>query len=1108
MFEGGSSISEIAPRKNQQQGKAAPDARREDPQALPGGGLVDPLADPLVDPLQASTLGAPVVQFDQPNPPPSGPAKGTTPGKGATAGKGGTTKGAGAKKGSKDGVKAAVDTPGNKYEFNWEKKFGGRSLSGSQKHSISLRFSFQKNNAQLANVRGKTAGGVLSAGAALGEHKTTLKRSGGKMGGEMARALGKVGVGISPFPWLRVSFDAKAFEGKYDLATKETSLAAVKLSVALQGTPPESIVKQYFDPNIVKGFNLVLEGKYEYSIPPEDLAKLAQLRRFQGKVTKHTGKMVAKVNEAAKLRGRNEQIQRALKKIEERKRKLKGIIKAQRPIGKQIRALAGQKKKQAAALAKKAKLDKLLKALPKDLKNLTPEARELLKKHGINTRNKKRALRKLRGLRSTLQGQLKSAAAIVKDGAKEAIAKQLHNLRAEEKAAKALIGSKDKLAKEAAENLKKIGKLEKGIAKHKAIIAKASQKAAAAAKVLKSKAGRLVAKAMEKQAVKATTKALGKLATKAIPGLNIIMAAVDIAELGVGIFNLATGRATIKFGGGGGFKIGDKGGKATGGDPTGHKLKDGEKPPVPGAGSDKGTSKTGGKGKGKDGDGKGKGGKDNKGGGGKGKGGKGGTGKTGATGKGPDAGKGGSKTGGLKGTGKGTGKGGGHGSAGLYDEVKDDDKAPPKLNPRVKLILNALKGKKGARFSNEHYRTLNEVVPKDLPMDQLKKVLKQITVDDARSADAVIGRIMQLVEAVKKGRNVTGGDKDPNAQDKQQPDLSRSNAKIDYKKAARLNRKWQRRLGWSTTVSGKDLPVGGKEWANWVYAHQVKNGLYKDGVCGAETTESAYRHAGMENTDAYRKALEYLKKRPNYEGPKGRAPISEGKGNKGRSGSGSTKGDGKGPSRLLHYQPPSLVKKGKDGRYAVDPAKIKHYTGKVFTHPDGLKCRMDKIDVSVESLANQGSSTPLQSVKFTIHASVAQLPKNPPAGYRWKVGDKRTEVFHFWYDPKTKKAGPIRQTNSIAEALGGLTEVKGNKLKLKSSDRGKSRELGAMKAKVMSLTSRAGRDNGDGKKAYDVRATIIPTEIRAHSTGIVVGGKHIPFRKGRRMTLPWMTIIK
>ena len=814
------------------------------------GGLADPLADSLVDPLQASSLAAPAVQFDEPNTPtPPPPAPTGTKGNPTPAPGGGPAKGGAANKakGPKDGVKAAVGTPGNKYEFNWEKKFGGRSLSGSQKHSISLRYSFQKNNAQVANVRGRAGGGVITGGAALGEHKTTLKRSGGKMGMEMARALGKVGVGVSPFPWLKVSFDAKAFEGKYDLAKKETSLAAVKLSVAIQGTPPPSIVNKYFDPKVVNGFNLVLEGKYEYSIPPEDLAKLAQLRRLQGKVTKHTGKMVAKVNEAAKLRGRNQQIKQTLEKIADKKRKLAGNLKKQKALQKQLTALSH---KRANAQYRKKTVGKLLKSLPKDLKNLTPDARALLKKHGINTRNKKRALRKLRGLRSTLQGQLNSATATLKDGVRDSLRKQMRSLKADEKAAKALIGQKDKLLKESAGNLKKIGKLQKGISRHKAIIQKASQGVKVAKNAIKGRVAKMVAKTMEKQAVKATTKLLGKLATKAIPGLNIVMAAVDIAELGVGIYNLATGRAVIKLGGGGGFKLGDKGGKPTGGDPTGHKLKDGETPPVPGGGSKKGTSKTGGKGKNKGkGDNKGKGGKDTKGGGVKGKG---GTGKTGTPGKGPDAGKGGSKKGGLKGTGRGTGKGGGHGSAGLYDKVVDEDKKPPKLNPRVKLILNALKGKKGARFSNEHYRTLNEVVPKDLPMDQLKKVLQQITVDDARTADAVIGRIMQLVEAVKTGKNITGNDPNKNDADKQQPDLSKRNDKIDYKKAARLNRKWQRRLGWSTTVSSKDLPLGGKEWANWVYALQVKHGLVKDGICGAESTETAYRLAGMTNTEAYR----------------------------------------------------------------------------------------------------------------------------------------------------------------------------------------------------------------------------------------------------------------
>ncbi len=1083
------------------------------------GGLADPLNDTLVDPLQASSLAAPAVQFDEPSapaPPPAPAPTGTkgspNPGKG---GKGATTKG-GAKNNTKKPADPLKGTPGNKYEFNWEKKFGGRSISGSQKHSISLRFSFQKRKAQVASASGKTAGGVLSGNAALGEHKNTLKRSGGKMGMEMARALGKVGVGISPFPWLTVNFDAKAFEGKYDFAKKETSLAAVKLGVSLQGRPPKAIVEKFFDPKLIEGFNLVLEGKYEYSIPPEDLAKLAQLKRLQGKVTKHTRKMVAKVNEAAKLRGRNEQIRKTLAEIAEKQKKLAGNKAKQKALQKQLTALAH---KRADAHYRKKIAEKLLKSLPKDLKNLTPEARALLKKHGINTRNKKRALRKLRGLRSTIQGRINSATATLKDGAKDSLRKQMRALKADEKATKALMGQKDKLAKESAENLKKIAKLDKGIAKHKAIIAKTSKKAAAAAKVLKSRVGKLVAKTMEKQAVKATTKVLGKLATKAIPGLNIIMAAVDIAELGVGIYNLATGRAVIKFGGGGGFKLGDKGGKPTGGDPTGHKLKDGEKPPLPGDGSDKGrsdasASKTGGKGKGKGGDDKGKGGKGKGGKGASGKGGKGGTGKTGATGKGKDAGKGGSRTGGTKGRsdasagrGKGKGQTGGTTSKGLYDKVVDEDKAAPKLNPRVKLILNALRGKKGAKLSADHLRTLNDAVPKDLPMDQLKKVLQKITVEKTSNPDEVVGRIMQLVEAVRSGKDITG-DKDAGKKD---PDLDKRNDKIDYKKAARLNRKWQRRLRWSTTVSGKDLGTSSKEWANWVYAHQVKHGLVKDGICGAETTESAYRLAGMTNTEAYRKALEYLEKRPNYKGPKGRAPIPDGKGNKGdKSGSGGkTKGDGKGPSRLITYQPPGLVKLNKAGEYVIDPAKIKHYKGKVFTHDDGLKCTVSDIDVDIKKLAgSKGGKSNVQDITFTMKMKVKQLPKNAPAGYRWKVGDQRSEVFRFWYDTKTKKGGPIRTSTALADSIAGFTEVKGGKLVLKSGVKGRTRDIGVMKAKVMSLTSRKGRDGAEGKKAYDVRMTVIPTELHANSSGIVVEGKHIEFRRGKRLTLPWVTVLK
>jgi hypothetical protein len=113
-----------------------------------------------------------------------------------------------------------------------------------------------------------------------------------------------------------------------------------------------------------------------------------------------------------------------------------------------------------------------------------------------------------------------------------------------------------RITKQLANNKAVITNLEKKIIESKTVTRRLMPLLSEAKAGLKSKAGRLVGKAVGKFA--------GKFLARLVPGLNIIMTVLDIVDLVDKIYDLATGKTEIGFGGGDAGEVKDEGEEGAG----------------------------------------------------------------------------------------------------------------------------------------------------------------------------------------------------------------------------------------------------------------------------------------------------------------------------------------------------------------------------------------------------------------------------------------------------------------------------------------------------------------------------------------------------------------
>jgi hypothetical protein len=264
----------------------------------------------------------------------------------------------------------------------------------------------------------------------------------------------------------------------------------------------------------------------------------------------------------------------------------------------------------------------------------------------------------------------------------ELLKRQLKNRRA--KLGKAAI---KRLEGRIAANANKIGTLTQRIAKSKAAVEGLKKTAQAAAKGLKSKAGRLMGAAI--------AKAGGKFLLKLVPGLNLVLLAVDIYSVSKALYDLFTGKAKL------GLPTGAEGGGGKG---------------VEGGTADAGTTQ------GEAGEGSG--------------------------GAGADAGRAGGEGGAPAGefvlppdiN---------------IDDSADAGESQPDLHPGAKRVLEQIAGATGRRLDPADFEELNLLVPQDITDAEAAKLAARFKVAEQGAKGDPFAGLAGVVEEVRNVRRDT-----------------------------------------------------------------------------------------------------------------------------------------------------------------------------------------------------------------------------------------------------------------------------------------------------------------------------------------------------------------
>ena len=280
--------------------------------------------------------------------------------------------------------------------------------------------------------------------------------------------------------------------------------------------------------------------------------------------------------------------------------------------------------------------------------------------------------------RETARGLKAKRALDALNSQQELLRRQLKNRRG--KLGKAAV---KRIEARIASNAKKISTLTQRLTKSKAAVEALKKTAQAAAKGLKSKAGRLMGAAI--------AKAGGKLLLKLVPGLNLILLAVDIYSVSRALYDLFTGKAKLGLPGG---PEGDGGKGGAGG--------------TPGAGTTQGEARQGGGGSGADAGRTG--------------------GAAGAFALPPDV---------------------------NIDDSADAGEAQPDLHPGARRVLEQIASATGRKLDPADLEELNLLVPQDITDAEAAKLAARFKAADAAAKGDPFAGLTGVVEEVRNVRKGT-----------------------------------------------------------------------------------------------------------------------------------------------------------------------------------------------------------------------------------------------------------------------------------------------------------------------------------------------------------------
>jgi hypothetical protein len=431
-----------------------------------------------------------------------------------------------------------VKTPaGEKVEIQWE------LANVVDRVKVSGRLTAAKHGATFLEGPSPAPGGG-SAAWSLVENKATIKRGAGKWGAALSTALGKWDWGgpVPGFEYLKVKFEAKAIEGKFDLVKKEADLDLLKVGVELSGDAAPLLAFAGLG-HLADRVKVDVKLKAEVGIGPTDLARLRTAFRAKEELQAATKALEAHAKGYAKAA-------EELKVLERQRNRLKGKLQSkldhQGTLRQQLDELRSEGPKRSTRGAKRAHARRI-KGLQDRLKRVDADVAQFEKQLGRNTTKAKDAWSRAKAAR---KGLGEAGGILHKAG------------RRLDSALKGVSGTIGKAGKKALD--KATGKIVKRL-------------------------GKTLAK---------------KIIAKLVPGLNVVSTVLDLVEVGGALWDLATGKRRFglpledEFGGedGGDGGTGGDGGMGgteharpdAGGDTGGDGSTDGDAGPVPDGGGEEG----------------------------------------------------------------------------------------------------------------------------------------------------------------------------------------------------------------------------------------------------------------------------------------------------------------------------------------------------------------------------------------------------------------------------------------------------------------------------------------------------------------------------------------
>lgn len=929
----------------------------------------------------------------------------------------------------------------NKYEVNVELKKVG-------KHSGSIRFAFQTRSGGVLEGKAETEGKEGFAKGKLFDNKVAYKRAAGKGGHQIAAALATVEAGVKPFEWLSVSLETKFLEGQITFSGDQ-KLSLAKIGVKVKGTAPESFLTAAgLSAELAKAVTVTIEGKYEYAIPPEDLGALHTMQkaaREKLQSIEEVGKNRAEMERLVQEQQADAKGQKNLAERDKLKKQRRADLDAKRKADKTF----GLDEKERKLRELEAKKKELAERNAKDKRKLKDKKRSPRKnkpKRTVSRQNRAEVKQRMKGRRDHMDRLQKEIDDLNRDVRKH---KRKHPTPKKSARLKRLDRKLADYDTRLAKRKKKLLDLSSAIKKHEGLIRKADDAIAKAASGMKSKAGKIAGKVLGKQLKKAAGKLLVKLGAKLVPGLNIISTAVDLFEIGRAAYLLATGRATLGLGGGDpsqATKDGVEGGE--GGGTEGGATED------PDAGTGATDAGTTGDTATQDADGSGNG--DT------------GTGDTGS----PAAGTG--ETASEDAPDGGTG--GGTTDAGTPAPEGGDASAPPvSLHPRTQAVIEA--AGEGLVVDGFALQALDDAVPKDIPEAEFQKLLEKIKAQKVGSANELIGRLVVATQPDEPTPTPSPEGADDTVTIEIEPEKTEDKTPTDGTDVSDGTPATDETTTDEETKAPADDRPASETDASEPDASDKDAGTSDTEAADSETTPAD----GGTTTDE------------ETEGGDGEGGVdgADVEGGEVDAEEGSTAAGG--PLVLDQSRALSLLALKKEGETATivrNEAAITALKAETITATDGTTFSVSTVKVSIGE-PDDG----IRTLGFEVHL------KKTAQGTS-KTYKKRATVIEFMsllYDDAKNKTIPTVDYSALYNALAGLLTVDGDAVTVKSSVKGKTRNLGGIvTAKVMRVVSASKAKEGE----YSVNVEIVPTRVVEGKYGPIVNGSLRRFKVGDPVVVP------